>query len=105
MSKDIIIIADYTEELILTPEQLCEIFGIEPAELRDLVAYDILIPSGSAPHEWLFDMVQLKRMRTAMRLQRDLELNLAGVALVLQMLEEMEELRAQTALLHQHLLK
>lgn len=105
MSKEIIIIADYTEEIVLTPEQLSEIFGIEIVLIRDLVAYDILVPSGNAPEEWLFDMAQLKRLRTALRLQRDLELNLAGVALVLHMLEEMEELRAQTALLNQHLLK
>lgn len=105
MSKEIIIIADYTEEIILSPEQLCEIFGIEVMMIRDLVAYDILVPSGHAPDEWLFDMAQLKRLRTALRLQRDLELNLAGVALVLHMLEELEELRAQTVLLNQHLLK
>lgn len=105
MSKEIIIIADYTEEIVLTPEQLCEIFGIEIVLIRDLVAYDILVPSGRTTEEWLFDMAQLKRLRTALRLQRDLELNLAGVALVLHMLEEMEKLRAQTALLNQHLLK
>lgn len=105
MTKDIIIIADYTEETALSVEEICEICGIEAVTIRDLIAYDIIVPSGSDPETWVFDMVQLKRLQTALRLQRDLELNLAGAALVLDLLEEMDELRAGSELLHKHLLK
>jgi chaperone modulatory protein CbpM len=37
----------------------------------------------------------LRRARIAVRLERDLELNLAGVALALDLLEELEQLRQQ----------
>lgn len=105
MTKNIIIIADYTDETIFTVDDLCEICGIETSLLQDLIQYEILVPIENKPGEWEFDMEQLKRLRTALRLQRDLELNLAGVALVLHLLEEMEELRARSELIDRHLLK
>lgn len=105
MKKDIIIIADYSEDIILNSSELCDIFGIDSSLLSDMVAYDILIPVDNDHDEWVFDMAQLKRLRSALRMQRDLELNLAGVALVLHLLDEMDELRAKAELLNQHLLK
>lgn len=105
MTKEIIIIADYTENAVLTRDEICEIFGIEESQLGDFIAYDIIVPVENESHELLFDMVQLKRMRKAMRLLRDLELNLAGASLVMQLLQELEELRAQQELLNKHILK
>ncbi|HTM63551.1 MAG TPA: chaperone modulator CbpM [Gammaproteobacteria bacterium] len=104
MKKEIIIIADYTEQHELSLEEICEICGIEPVLIRELIAYDIIEPAGSEPDEWVFDMVQLKRLRTALRLQHDFELNIAGTALVLQLLDEMEELRIKSELFNKHLL-
>ena len=37
----------------------------------------------------------LRRARLAVRLERDLELNLAGVALALELIEELEQLRRE----------
>jgi chaperone modulatory protein CbpM len=37
----------------------------------------------------------LRRARTALRLQRDLEINLPGVALALELMEELERLRRE----------
>lgn len=105
MKKDIIIIADYTQDVSLSFEEICEIHGIQAITMRELIAYDIIVPIGSEPDEWMFDMAQLKRLRTALRLQHDFELNLAGISLVLHLLEQMDELRARTELLDKHLLK
>ena len=43
--------------------------------------------------EWRFAGGALRRARTAARLQRDLELNLVGVALALDLMDEIERLR------------
>ena len=43
--------------------------------------------------EWRFSGTALRRTRLALRLERDLELNLAGVALALDLMEEVERLR------------
>jgi chaperone modulatory protein CbpM len=45
--------------------------------------------------EWHFTGAALRRARIALRLERDLELNLAGVALALDLMEELEQLRRE----------
>lgn len=44
---------------------------------------------------WRFSGKSLRRARSAHRLQRDLGLNLAGIALVLDLMDELEVLLAQ----------
>lgn len=53
--------------------------------------------AGTAPHSWRFANFQLRQVAVASRLQRDLGVNLAGAALALQLLDEIETLRAQLA--------
>jgi len=103
MTKDMIVVADYTEEITLTLAELCEICGVDLVQVNELVTYDILLPQGQSRTEWVFDMDQLKRLRTALRLQRHLELNYAGIALVLDLLQELEELRATKIIYQKHL--
>lgn len=64
-------------------------------DIVELVEEGIIEPR--APHQetWSFPATQLRRAHKAVRLQRDLEINLAGVALVLDLLEEVENLRAR----------
>jgi chaperone modulatory protein CbpM len=45
--------------------------------------------------EWRFRGGALRRARIAMRLQRDLELNLVGVALALDLMDEIQRLRRE----------
>jgi chaperone modulatory protein CbpM len=45
--------------------------------------------------EWRFTGDALRRARLALRLERDLELNLAGVALAVELLEEISQLRRE----------
>lgn len=60
-----------------------------------LVDEGVLTPSGPTPAHWRFTGVHLHRAGVAVRLQRDLGINLAGAALALHLLDEMETLRAQ----------
>lgn len=67
-----------------------------PAEtVEALVAYGVVHPRGRAPEEWRFSVGDLRKARIGMRLCRDLELNWAGAALVLELLERMEDLERQ----------
>ena len=45
--------------------------------------------------EWHFSGDALRRARLAVRLERDLELNLAGVALAVELIDEIAQLRRQ----------
>jgi len=45
--------------------------------------------------EWHFTGAALRRARLALRLERDLQLNLAGVALAVELIEEISQLRRE----------
>jgi chaperone modulatory protein CbpM len=61
----------------------------------ELVEEGVLEPTGSDYEQWRFSVTSLHRARTAMRLQRDLGINLAGIAVALDLLDEVEALRAR----------
>lgn len=68
-----------------TPEEL----------IMSWVSEGVLSPAGSSPEDWRFSGESLRRAKTAARLTRDLELNTPGVALALDLLEEITRLRNQ----------
>jgi len=65
------------------------------------VSEGVLSPAGSSPEDWRFSGESLKRAKTAAHLSHDLELNTPGVALALDLLDEINRLRNQ--LLRQNL--
>jgi chaperone modulatory protein CbpM len=62
------------------------------------VSEGVLSPAGASPEDWRFSGNSLQRAKTAARLMHDLELNLPGVALALNLLEELDQLRSQLQL-------
>lgn len=94
MIKDVVIsgilLDDSTE---LTLGELCYACS-QPAEwVTELIEEGVLEPFGDNQEQWRFPAVSLQRVHTAMRLQRDLGINIAGIALVLDLLDEVETLR------------
>lgn len=65
----------------------------------ELVEEGILSPLGHAPHCWRFNGGHVRRAAIVLRLQRDLGLNLAGAALAVQLLDELEVLRSHLSVL------
>jgi chaperone modulatory protein CbpM len=67
-----------------------------PEELiMSWVTEGVLSPAGSSPQDWRFSGDSLKRAKTAAHLTHDLELNTPGVALALELLDEIHRLRNQ----------
>jgi len=83
-----------TEVQFSLPE-LGRVCGVDVALLEALVHEGVLTPQGSGPAQWRFEGSVLPRARTAARLLRDLELSAPGAALVLDLFDEIESLRAQ----------
>lgn len=100
--KEWLVIADYSKETPLTYNELCEICGISSDYLCDLIEYEIIPPQVKRQEEWIFGLDELRRIQTTLRLQRDLEVNLAGAAIVLNLLKELEELRAKIEFMQKH---
>ncbi|MFV8384361.1 chaperone modulator CbpM [Vibrio parahaemolyticus] len=79
----------------LSLAQLCHACQISAEHITELVDYGILSPQGPSPSQWLFTGECIARIHRSQRLQRDLHINLAGIALVLELLEEQAHLRQQ----------
>ena len=87
------IVLDENTELSLN--ELCQACASSAECIIELVEEGVLEPVVFQQTQWRFGANSLLRARAAMRLQRDLGINLAGVALALDLLEEIETLRSQ----------
>lgn len=79
----------------LTLDDICRACAAQPDMIIELVAEGVIVPSGPAPAQWRFTGIHIHRASVAVRLQRDLGVNLAGAALALQLMDELAMLRAQ----------
>jgi chaperone modulatory protein CbpM len=80
--------------------------GVDVARIQQWVEEGLLMPSATTgitptaattittPPAWRFDGEALARARRILRLQRDFDANLQSVAVMLQLLDEIETLRA-----------
>ena len=57
-----------------------------------MVEWGLLEVEGNSPEEWHFDARALRRAQTAFRLQADLGVNLAGAAVIVELLDERGDL-------------
>ena len=83
------------EQSGLSLQDLCRACTAETVEIIALVHEGVLHPGGAGQPDWQFTGVHVQRAQRALRLQRDLGVNLAGAALALELMDEMELLRAQ----------
>lgn len=85
-------------ELTITFVELCEACDVEQQVLIDMVEFGLFDPEPPQvhhPEEWIFQVTVVQRAQKALRLHHDLSVNFAGIALVLDLLEEIDQLRAQ----------
>lgn len=87
------------EQTELTLAQVCRACAVQAELIIELVDEGVIAASGEAPDQWHFTGVHMQRARVALRLQKDLGVNLAGAALALQLLDELETLRAKLQVL------
>jgi chaperone modulatory protein CbpM len=88
------------ERLRFNLRDMCRICGVHAEFLVELIEEGVIAPSeettqapaAGAAH-WRFDGFAVVRVQRAVRLQQDLGVNLAGIALALELLDEIETLR------------
>lgn len=85
--------------------EICERCGVPADIVVEMVEYGIVRPvTNPADNDrWQFDTDALLRMSRAQRLRRDLELDPAGLALALELLDEIDTLQRQVRTLQQQL--
>ena len=83
------------EDHEVTLIELCSICEVQAETVEALIEHGILEPSGKHGTHWCFRVNSIKRTQIALRLQRDLDVNLPGAALALDLLERIDELEAR----------
>lgn len=86
------------EETLITLDELCRNCTVAAEEVVTLVREGILDPADDTldwerAGRWQFHISSVRRVRTVVRLQRDLGVNLPGAALALELLERIEHLQ------------
>lgn len=81
------------EDMELSLAELCRACRVPAEQIVELVSEGVIEPLGQGPRHWRFHAISVRRVQCALRLERDLGVNLAGAALALELLEELERLR------------
>ena len=93
-----IIVEEATE---FTLGELSRACGKSAEWILALVQEGVIEPVGRDQTQWHFSGHCLRRVRIIQRLESDLHINLAGAALALELLEEVQALRDHIAVLEQ----
>ena len=84
---------------IFTMNELSDACGKPAKWIQALVDEGIIEPVGSGLEDWQFSVHCLRRARIVQHLEADLRVNLAGAALAVELLEELEVLRKRITVL------
>jgi chaperone modulatory protein CbpM len=84
----------FDESAVLSIKDLSRMCAVEQRHIEEFVEEGVL-QVVNVSSEWHFSGDALRRARLALRLERDLELNLAGVALAVELIEELAQLRRE----------
>ncbi len=85
----------FDDTIEITIVELCEVCSVERKIVDEMIDEGILEPTDRGLERPRFPYSSVRRTRTVIHLQRDLGVNLAGAALVLELLERIDDLRTQ----------
>lgn len=82
-----------TNKAELTIDDLCTACGLSRDKIVTYVAEGIIEPQGDATVEWRFSQTTVVELHRAKRLEQDLGLNEAGIALAFDLLSQIDDLK------------
>ena len=82
---------------------LCQEADLSADCVIEIVEHGIVEPSGRTPEDWVFDEGAPMTLKRALRLREQLALEWEGVALALELLDEVHHLRSENTMLRQRL--
>lgn len=92
---DTILTGKVLDEQQITLDELAVLCSCETDWILELVEEGVIEPLEKDKSAWLFSGKCVVRVRTAIRLKRDLDINLPGIALAMDLLDELENLRTR----------
>ena len=78
---------------LLTLTEVTHCVHLSTATVITIVEHGIVEPRGQSPRDWQFEPQMLAVLRRATRMRQDLELDWAGIALALSLVDQLQQLR------------
>ena len=91
-----------TEHSLLSVEELARAAGVQAGTVEVFVRYRLIEASTNPGSDQLFPTSVVDRLRRIVHLRQELGVNLAGVAVILEMAEHMEALQKELEVLRGH---
>ena len=82
-----------SDNILYTTHAICRSHELNQDTINEMVSWGIAEPSGTKPEKWLFTHRDFERIGRASRFRKELDINIPGAALALQLLEEIQNLR------------
>lgn len=99
-TNHVVIVADYTQEVWYSVDELSDMTGLPQAMILELIAHEVI-----HAEKQRVSALQLQRLHKIRRLHQDLEINLAGLVLAMNLMDELAALRERLQFMDKHLLK
>ena len=83
------------EATFISLTEFCRLMHADHDLVVQLVENELIHPTGDDPYSWQFDAICIQRARTALSFYHSLEVNLPGLALALDLLDQIAELKTE----------
>jgi chaperone modulatory protein CbpM len=84
-------------------EELCDVAELSSHIIIEIVEHGIIEPDGADPENWIFSTQMVTVAKKAYRLHRDLNIDWQGIALTINLLDELEQLKLENKQLRRRL--
>lgn len=84
-------------------EEICLATDLPSQTIIEIVELGIIQPEGKHPQNWVFSAHMITITKRACRLHQDLEIDWPGIALAIDLIDQLDQLRMQNRQLHNRL--
>ncbi|WP_257267174.1 chaperone modulator CbpM [Endozoicomonas sp. ONNA2] len=84
-----------TPTTCLSFTEVCLQTGVAEETIIEIIEQGIVEPMGTSPVEWRFSPAMVLMTRKAVRLHQDLDVDWPGIALAIELLERLDQLRQE----------
>ena len=81
------------ENILYTTYAICDSHKLTHENINEMVSWGIANPFGNKPEKWLFTQNDYERIARAQRFRNELDINIPGAALAIELIEEIQLLR------------
>ena len=78
-----------------TTQAVCVAHELTEDTIAEMVSWGIADPKGARPNKWIFSQNDFERIGCATRFSEELDINIPGAALALELLDELNKVRRQ----------